>query len=195
MDAQGRSRRDMLLTGSAALAALTFLRLDKLVAAFPLEQGEEVVPWLDRPAEVPPPAQAIIGQQLVWEELDSWITPADRFFTIKHFGQPSLDPTGWRLDVAGLVGQPLSLTLDQLRARPRQEVTFTLECSGNHGLPFFTGGVGNATWAGTPLAPLLQEAGILEQGREVVFYAHDVGNQKVRELDLTTPFARSMSVA
>src|SRR5437763_11333106 len=46
----------------------------RLVAAAPLEQGEVVIPWLDQPAAVPPPAQGVIGQQLVWEELDSWIT-------------------------------------------------------------------------------------------------------------------------
>ena len=86
MDTRGISRRNVLLTGSTALAALAFLRLDRLVAAAPLQPGEEVVPWLDQRAEVPPPAQNVIGQQLVWEELDSWITPNDKFFTINHFG-------------------------------------------------------------------------------------------------------------
>ena len=195
MDPRGRRRRRLLRAGGTGLAALAFLRLERLVAALPLEQGEVVLPWLDQPAQPPPPAQAIIGQQLVWEELDAWITPTDRFFTIKHFGVPSVDPASWRLDVAGLVRQPLSLSLDQVKARPRQEVTFTIECSGNTGLPFFWGGIGNATWAGTPLAPLLQEAGILDQGKEVVFYGHDTGTHKVRDVDLTQPFARSMSVA
>jgi DMSO/TMAO reductase YedYZ molybdopterin-dependent catalytic subunit len=74
-------------------------------------------------------------------------------------------------------------------------VTFTIECSGNTGLPFFWGGIGNATWAGTPLAPLLQEAGILDQGKEIVFYAHDVGKQKVRDMDISQPFARALSIA
>ena len=188
------SRRDAMLAGGAMVAGLAFLRLDRLVAAAPLEQGEVVVTWLDQPAAVPPPAQAIIGQQLQWEELDSWITPTNKFFTVKHFGQSTVDPQKWRLDITGLVKQPLSLTIDQLKARPRQEVTFTLECSGNTGLPFFWGGVGNATWAGAALAPLLQEAGILDGGKEIVFYAHDIGKQKVRDMDLTTPFARSMSV-
>jgi DMSO/TMAO reductase YedYZ molybdopterin-dependent catalytic subunit len=187
------SRRE-LLTGSTALAAVAVLRLDRLVAAAPLQPGEEVVPWLDQRAEVPPPAQSAIGQQLVWEELDSWITPNDKFFTIKHFGQPTVDLQAWRLDLAGLVKQPLSLTLDQVTARPRQEVTFTIECSGNHGFPFTGGLVGNATWAGTPLAPLLQEAGIQDAGTEIVFCAHDIGKQTVRDLELTTPFARAMSV-
>ena len=81
----------------------------------------------------------------------------------------------WRLQIGGLVQQPMTLTLDDLKARPRQEVTFTLECSGNNGLPFLTGAVGNATWAGTPLAPLLQEAGVLDQGIEVVFFGSDTG--------------------
>ena len=53
---------------------------------------------------------------------------------------------------------PLTFTLDELRARPRREVVFTLECSGNHGSPWFIGGIGTARWAGTPLAPILEEA-------------------------------------
>ena len=63
-----------------------------------------------------------------------------------------------------------------------------------HGLPFFWGGIGNATWAGTPLAPLLQEAGILDQGREVVFYGTDESEKVERDAD-ELPFARSMSIA
>jgi DMSO/TMAO reductase YedYZ molybdopterin-dependent catalytic subunit len=184
-----------LLTGGSALAALTFLRLERLVSAAPLQPGEELVPWLDQRAEVPPPAQDVIGHQLVWEELDSWITPNEKFFTIKHFGEPDVDMQSWRLDVAGLVKQPMSLTLDQVMARPRQEVPFTIECSGNHGRPFTGGLVGNASWAGTPLAPLLQEAGIQDSGKEIVFYAHDIGKQTVRDIELTTPFARSLSIA
>jgi len=181
--------------GAAAVAGLAFLRLGRLVEAVPLQPGESVVPWLDRRPELPPPAKDAIAQQLEWEELDTFITPTDKFFVIKHFGQPTFDLASWRLDVTGLVRNTLSLSLDQVKARPRQEVTFTLECSGNHGLPFFDGGIGNATWAGTPLAPLLQEAGLLDAGKEIVFYAHDIGKQKVRDFELSTPFARSMSIA
>jgi DMSO/TMAO reductase YedYZ molybdopterin-dependent catalytic subunit len=136
-----------------------------------------------------------VAQQLVWEELDSWVTPNDKFFTIKHFGQPDVDMPAWSLDVTGLVNRAMRLTLDQVKARPRQEVAFTVECSGNHGFPWNGGLVGNAIWAGTPLAPLLQEAGILPQGKDVVFYGHDVGTQNVRDFDVRTPFARAMSIA
>ena len=120
MDTRGISRRNALLTGSAALAALAFLRLERLVSAMPLEQGEMVLPWLDQPAELPPPAAAAIHQQLVWEQLDSWITPADKFFTINHLGFPTIDMASWRLDLGGLVKQTMSLTMDQIMARPRQ---------------------------------------------------------------------------
>jgi DMSO/TMAO reductase YedYZ molybdopterin-dependent catalytic subunit len=183
-----------MLRGSAALAGLAFLRLERLVAAAPLQPGEELVPWLDQRTEMPPPARERVANQLVWEELDAWITSNDAFFIIKHFGEPSVDLAAWRLDVTGLVNQTLSLSLDQLKARPRQEVTFTIECSGNHGFTWNGGLVGNAVWAGTPLAPLLQEAGLLDSGKEVVFYGHDIGKQKVRDIEITQPFARSMSI-
>ena len=56
-----------------------------------------------------------------------------------------------------------------------------MECSGNHGLPFFIGGIGNARWAGTPLAPLLKHAGVLEQGTEVIFWGADSGQVTIRD--------------
>jgi DMSO/TMAO reductase YedYZ molybdopterin-dependent catalytic subunit len=88
----------------------------------------------------------------------------------------------------------MSLTLNALKARPRQEVTFTLECSGNrsdlgHGL------VGNAKWAGTPLAPLLKSAGVQDQGIEVVFIGSDTGEEEVGGIKMMQNFARSMSLA
>ena len=57
-----------------------------------------------------------------------------------------------------------------------------MECSGNHtGLPFATGLIGNARWAGTPLAPVLEEAGLLKEAIEIVFYGIDGGMQTIRD--------------
>ncbi len=188
------SRRAML-KGSAALAALVAL-------GFPLEAleveaaaGEEIVPWLDQPPPFPgSPDQ--VATQLVWEELGAQLTWNEKFFTVQHNGHwLVIREPDWRLAVGGLVQQPLVFTLAELRARPRQEVTFTLECSGNHGFPFFTGGIGTAHWAGTPLAPLLREAGPLPQGMEVVFWGADAGPAKVGDQTVTEQFARSMSLA
>jgi DMSO/TMAO reductase YedYZ molybdopterin-dependent catalytic subunit len=158
----------------------------------------------------------VIKNQLVWEELDSWLTPADDFFVISHYGNPALDEASHRLGIGGLVARPQTLTLAELKARPRQDVTFTMECSGNTGLPFLIGAIGNARWSGTPLAPLLARSGILHAGSEVVFWGFDSGQVTIRDnggvlgpgrtgtvvpddsggldLTITEHFARSMSV-
>src|SRR5215471_15265617 len=173
-------RRNVLLQGSEAIAGLALFRAPGLAYAFSAEPGEEVLTWLDQPA--PNPVPDVVGTQLQWEHLDSWLTPNDQFFTVGHYDKPVLDASAWRLQIGGLVQQPITLTLNDLKARPRQEVTFTLECSGNNGLPFLTGAVGTPTWAGTPLAPLLKEAGVLDRGIEVVFFGSDMGTEEVRVL-------------
>jgi DMSO/TMAO reductase YedYZ molybdopterin-dependent catalytic subunit len=168
------------------------LRLKGPAHAFQTPTGGEVIPWLDK-LEPNPIPEALV-QQLDWEKLDSWITPNEQFFGVRHFNLPELDESDWKLEVSGLVSQPMSMTLDDIKARDRQEITFTLECSGNTGLPFFNGGIGNATWTGTSLASLLEEAGIMDGGKEVVFWGADTGEQVWRDVTITETFARSMSV-
>lgn len=184
------SRRDVVL-GAAALSVLATLP-PAAARAFPTRPGEVVIPWLDQPAENPVPQ--VIMDQLVWEDWDSWITPNEKFFSIAHFDRPVIDAATWSMEVGGMVTTPMRLTLADIQARPREEVTFTIECSGNTGLPFFDGGVGNALWAGTPLAPLLEEAGVMEGGKEVAFWGTDSGEMTVRDIPIREHFARSMSL-
>ncbi len=234
------SRRTLLKGGGAALAGLSVLRVAGPAHAFPGQSsdknespwddyqqdlgptlghpGDEVIPWLDQPPPQPFPPE-FGGNQLKWETLESWLIPAADFHHVNHFGIPDgLDESTWRVGVAGLVARPLSLTLADLRARKRREVDFTLECSGNNGtgLDFATGFIGNARWAGTPLAPVLEEAGMLKEAIEVVFYGVDRGTLTIRDnsgivsggvtgtvepdvgggldLTITEQFARSMSL-
>src|SRR5215218_2686025 len=211
------SRRTLLKGGGAALAGMTVLRVAGPAQAFPGHPDEVLIPWDDPPAPVPEPAQGLIPKQLDWEQLDSWLTPNDEFFIVQHYGQPVLNERDWRLDIGGLVAHQRTLSLAELKARARREVVFTLECSGNTGLPFFIGGIGNARWAGTPLAPVLRQAGVLKQGIEVVFWGEDRGTVTIRDnsgvlgpgktgevapdnsggldLTITEQFARSMSLA
>ncbi len=189
-------RRDILVHGGAALATLAAFSSARSATAFPTRPGDVVIPWLDQPD--PNPVPEVIQTQLVWEDLDAWITPNDRFFSIAHFDRPTIDASSWSLTVDGLVDRPLDLSLADIKARPRQEVTFTIECSGNHGFPFFTGGIGNAAWAGTPLAAVLEEAGVLDNGIEVVFWGTDAGDIEIhddtRNVTMHQNFARSMSI-
>src|SRR3954467_9538944 len=208
---QDMSRRTLLKGGGAALAGLTALQVSGPADAFPGHAGEQVLPWLDQPPDPPFPDTRF----LKWEDLDSWLTPNGRFFLVNHYDIPSIDAGAWRLDIGGLVARPQSLALADLRSMPRREVTFTLECSGNHGYPFVIGAIGNARWAGTPLAPLLQRAGLRREGTEVVFWGADSGEVAIRDnsgvvrrhpgepaspvptdidLTITEQFARSMSL-
>jgi DMSO/TMAO reductase YedYZ molybdopterin-dependent catalytic subunit len=192
MDAADLPRRDFMVKGGAAVAGLALVQTPWLAHAFPSRPGEEVLPWLDQPP--PNPVPEGVRNLLRWEELNSWLTPSDEFFAVNHYNWPVVDENTWKLEVTGLVRRPLTFTLGELTARPRQEVTFTLECSGNHGFPWFIGGIGTARWAGTPLAAILEEAQVLENGIEVVFFGSDAGEEEVRKIKMPQHFARSMSL-
>ncbi len=152
--------------------------------------GEEVIPFLD-----PPPPPSSPGRKLLdWQKLDSWITPNEKFFQVSHYDKPVLNERTWKLEITGLVQHPKTLTLGELKARQPKEVIYTLECSGNHGFPSFVGGIGNARWAGTPLASILKEAGVLDKGIEVVFFGTDAGEEEIRGHKVKQNFARSLSL-
>ena len=66
---------------------------------------------------------------------------------------------------------PLSLSLEDLKARDRVALPITFECAGNGrallqprplSQPWLTEAVGTAEWGGTPLKPLLDEALMIE---------------------------------
>jgi DMSO/TMAO reductase YedYZ molybdopterin-dependent catalytic subunit len=218
MENERISRRSLLKDGGTVLGGLTALQIGGPSSVFG-DADDEVIPWLDQPGPFPIPP-SLVGNPLVWEKLDSWLIPADNFFYVTHYGiLQNIDPSTWRVDIRGLVARPQSLTLDDLRARARQEVDFTIECSGNNENPgggVFSPLVGNARWGGTPLASLLEEAGLLRQATEIVFWGMDSGKVTIRDnvgivsggktgtiepdgeggsdLTITEHFARSMSV-
>src|SRR5437016_882908 len=59
------------------------------------------------------------------------ITPVGLHYLLTHYDIPLVDPDGWRLELRGDVERPLSLTLDELRARQPVELVATMECAGN----------------------------------------------------------------
>jgi DMSO/TMAO reductase YedYZ molybdopterin-dependent catalytic subunit len=219
MDGSVLSRREALKVGAAGAAGISVLTVAGPATAAPRAKAADavVIPWLDQPPPVPEPVQGIARRQLRWEDLDSRITPNDEHFVIAHYGIPDLSATSWRLSVGGLVGRPMVLTLDELQSQPRHEVEFAMECSGNTGLPFLTGAVGNARWAGVQLRRLLRAAQPSRAADEVVFWGADSGTVTIRDnsgitaagrtgtttpddgggldLTITERFARSMTLA
>jgi DMSO/TMAO reductase YedYZ molybdopterin-dependent catalytic subunit len=120
------------------------------------------------------------------EALRHDITPVGLHYLLTHFDIPHVDDATWRLDVGGRVSNPLSLALDEIKGRPSKTVAVTLECAGNGrallspraiSQPWLTEAIGTAEWTGTPLAPILEEAGVDESAAEVVFTGHDRGIQ------------------
>ncbi|MFL6104800.1 MAG: molybdopterin-dependent oxidoreductase, partial [Actinomycetes bacterium] len=112
------------------------------------------------------------------------LTPVGLHYLLIHFDIPHVDPASWRLAVAGRVARPLSLTLAHLQERPERTLAVTLECAGNGrsllsprplSQPWVNEAVGTAEWTGTPLRPILEEAGA--EGTDVVFTGLDRGVQ------------------
>jgi DMSO/TMAO reductase YedYZ molybdopterin-dependent catalytic subunit len=95
------------------------------------------------------------------------ITPVGLHYLLVHYDVPVVDASTWRLEVVG--ERTRSLSLDDLRARPVEELVSTMECAGNGralleprivSQPWLLEAVGTARWRGTPLRPLLDEVGL-----------------------------------
>ena len=128
------------------------------------------------------------------------VTPIGLHYTLSHYDIPALDSATWRLAIEGRVGTPLTLSLAELQRRPTRTLRVTFECAG-HGRalleprpisqPWLTGAVGTAEWTGTPLRPLLAEAGLDPEAVEIVFTAHDRGIEGGREHDYAWGLSRA----
>src|SRR6266508_2299520 len=133
------------------------------------------------------------------EALDWAVTPVGLHYLLIHYDIPRVDAATWSLRVDGRVERPLTLSLDEIRSRPARTVAVTMECAGNGrahldprplSQPWLVEAVGTAEWTGTPLRPLLEEAGLLGDAIEIVFTGLDHGIEGGVEQD----YARSLSV-
>jgi len=187
--------RRKLLKGAVGGSALAIG-----AAAFPnwlmpaLAQGEVSVPFTDVPDTFRVlPVRPGSNHFLDTNKISDFYTSNDDFYLVQHYGQPEIDNSTYELNVTGLVNKPLSFSLDQLRSRPTIEKDVGFECGGN-GARIFHGLVGNAKWRGVSLRDILQEAGIKPEGKEIVFFGKDIGEEELRGRTVETAFARSMSV-
>lgn len=118
-----------------------------------VEQARTMIrlPAPTTPAD-PIPAGADFGS----DGLTSYVTPNDDFYRIDTALQvPQVDVRDWSLRITGMVEREVTLTYDDLLARPLVEHVATLACVSNE-----VGGnlAGNARWLGLPIRDLLMEA-------------------------------------
>jgi DMSO/TMAO reductase YedYZ molybdopterin-dependent catalytic subunit len=182
MNSASASRRDLLRFAAA-------LSLFPLSAFGLVEDGDETpIPFLD--------ADKVFGgkrEMLNWNELKNWTINVKDLYHVSHYGVAQVKEEGYKLSIEGLVEKPTTLTLDQIKSRPSKEVDLTIECGGN-GIPGFMGAIGNLKWTGTPLAPILREAGMKDDAVEVAFWGADSGKEDVRGNQVQQNFARSLSI-
>ena len=163
------SRRTMITRGLAAAAGLSGLAVAERIA--------------DRYGLVPPDHGGIYGagetltyathrlltrHSLAREFSRSQISnppfaneiapPSDQFTRLQADGFKD-----WRLAVEGLVAQPASLSLDQIRRFPARRQITEIACE--EGWSYV------AEWIGTPLVDVLRAAGIMPQARYVVYFS------------------------
>lgn len=139
------------------------------------------------------------------EALDTAITPVELHYVRSNFAVPVHHGT---LEIGGAVSNPITLTIDDLRAMPAVERAVTLECAGNGrletrplpvGEPWGNYAVSTARWTGALLHEVLQRAQPAARGVEVRFEGADHGPYHLRPVlpetnknDLT--FVRSLAL-
>jgi sulfane dehydrogenase subunit SoxC len=134
------------------------------------------------------------------EALRHPVTPPGLHYLLIHYDIPDVDPGSFRLEIGGAVARPMSLSLDDLRARDRVTEPITFECAGNGralleprplSQPWLTEAVGTAQWSGVALRPLLSEAGPSRDAIEVQLTALDRGI----EAGVPQAYERSLPIA
>lgn len=129
---------------------------------------------------------ALRNRGMLLEGLRYSVTPTGMHYLLIHFDVPGVEAGDWRLDVGGLVSNPLSLTLEGIRRRPAKTLAVTMECAGNGrslfsprsvSQPWHLEAIGTAEWTGTPLRGILEEAGLEDEATEIIFTGLDRGIQ------------------
>jgi sulfane dehydrogenase subunit SoxC len=112
------------------------------------------------------------------------VTPIGMHYLLIHFDIPAIDGSSFELETTGRVRNPMKLSLEDLESRPRVSTTVVMECAGNGrarlsprpaSAPWGEEAIGCAEWTGTPLAPILEEAGLLDDAVEILFSGADRG--------------------
>jgi DMSO/TMAO reductase YedYZ molybdopterin-dependent catalytic subunit len=89
----------------------------------------------------------------------------------------------WRLEIGGLVERPAKLSLEELRQLPSRTQITRHDC--------VEGWSSIGKWKGTPLGPLLRQAGLKPEARYIVFYCADTmepGAKYYESIDLVDAF-------
>lgn len=142
--------------GSAGLSRREFLSRSVVLTAA-LSGAGVFLQWMAATA-----ARAGTAAQSLFDRirgLPPEVTPTDKFYVVSKNPaglDPKVDAAKWTLEIAGLVGKPVKLTLEEIRAMPSVSRYHTLECISNE-----VGGdlISNAMWKGVRFRDVIERAG------------------------------------
>lgn len=156
-------RRFLVLAGGAIGAAVVAVPGGRRLWAQRVAAARAAV-VLPPPSSAAAPLPAKVSVQV--PGVESFVTRNADFYRIDTaLTVPQMEPNDWRLRIHGRVKRPLTLTYEQLLARPMVERYITLSCVSNE-----VGGelVGNARWLGVPIKDLLDEVEPDDRADQVV---------------------------
>ena len=173
-------RRFLTTTAAGATTAVVAGSIARAIDRQRLDDVRNSAPEIIPPAAEPTPTTAVAaggapsagasgdnpGGVAELAQITPFITPNDEFYRIDTaLSFPRADLDTWKVTIGGMVDTPISLTYNDLLARPLVERTITLCCVSNE-----VGGdlIGNAVWKSVLLADLLAEAGV-QPGAEQVY--------------------------
>ena len=163
------SRRQMIVSGLSAAAGLSGLavaeRLADRYGLVPPDHGGLYGPGTTLTYAA---HRILTGQSMAREFSRSQISsppfanetapPSEHFTRLQADGFED-----WRLSVEGLVAQPASLSIDDIKRFPARRQITEIACE--EGWSYV------AEWIGTPLAEILRAAGMMPQARYVVYFS------------------------
>ncbi len=134
----------VLLAAARGIASQTSAAVSRVASLLP--RAADPLPPLPPTVQAPVPGLA------------PFVTPNESFYRIDTaVVVPQVKQTDWTLTFDGMVSNPFTITYDDLIALPLVERDITIMCVSNPvGGPY----IGNARWLGTPLMPLLEQAGL-----------------------------------
>ena len=158
-------RRFLVSTGSAAAAAVVAGGLAQVLENRRIQAIREAIPDTLPQAAAPGGTEIAVPAGATLSPVTPFITANGDFYRIDTaLSFPRISLTNWKVEISGMVDKPLTMTYNDLLARPQVERIVTLCCVSNE-----VGGdlISNASFQGVMLADLLNEAGVQAGAQQV----------------------------
>jgi sulfane dehydrogenase subunit SoxC len=202
------SRRHLIPITAGAAVAPSIVDGHRSAAQAADASGVPAMPTAKRPPPVerssvfsePEMELTFRNHGMLSELLKQPITPLGAHYLLIHFDVPTLSDENYTIAIGGRVQRPQVITLNDLKSRRTISQAVTMQCAGTGRallrprpvyVPWTDNAIGTYQWIGTPLRPLLEQAGLLGDATEVLFTGWDSGI----DLGIEHAFERSMPVA